>query len=204
MKKQLIESLLKLGCLQVRPKNPFTYASGLIGPLYCDNRLSLSDPKTRNLIADLFKQIAENIKIDVDAVMGVATAGIPHGMLLADRLNLPFLYIRSKAKGHGRENLIEGKWQEGMKVLMVEDLINQGSSISSARENILQAGGKVDECFSIVDYEFYKPKQNFTVHSLVSFSELMTHCQESGYLSAEDISLAKKWHEDPTSMYKNS
>ena len=196
MKEQLLNALLNLGCLQVKPSEPFSYASGLHGPIYCDNRLSLSDPKVRSLIADSFAEKFKELNLSVDSLMGLATAGIPHGALLADRLNLPFNYIRSKAKGHGKKNLIEGKWQEGQKVLVIEDLVNQGASLSSAVKNIMEAGGEVAGCFCIVNYEFFSTS-DYQIHHLVSFSDIIAHCKEKNFVTKDEVTLLENWHKDP-------
>ena len=194
MKEKLLAALLDLNCLQVRPKDPFTYASGLRGPLYCDNRLALSDPETRNLIAEMFVTKFNELKLKVDSVMGLATAGIAHGMLLADRLDLPFAYIRSKPKGHGKANLIEGKWREGMQVLLLEDLVNQGSSLSEAKLAIEKSGGVVVSSFCIVNYEFNQPEKAGDLHERISFTELVNYCETSSRLNKEELHLVRDWH----------
>jgi len=197
MKEKLLAMLLDLNCLQVRPKDPFLYASGLCGPLYCDNRLALSDPEVRNLIAQMFTEKFKEQGPKVDAIVGLATAGIPHGMLLADRLNLPFAYIRSKPKTHGKGNLIEGKWSEGMRVLLVEDLVNQGSSLSQAKSAIEDNKGEVISTYCIVNYEFYKPEKAADLQELISFTELIKYCEKTKRLDSEELELVRKWHANP-------
>ncbi|HLW19292.1 MAG TPA: orotate phosphoribosyltransferase, partial [Cyclobacteriaceae bacterium] len=132
--------LLEIKAIKLQPQQPFTWASGWKSPIYCDNRLALSYPEVRTLIKGQLVEVAKEKFHGVEAIAGVATAGIPQGALLADALDLPFLYVRSKAKGHGMENMIEGKVTPGQKVLVVEDLVSTGGSSLKAVQDLRNAG----------------------------------------------------------------
>ena len=135
----IAQKLLQINAIKLSPQTPFTWASGIKSPIYCDNRVTLSYPEVRNLIRQSFTQLAKRYP-EVDYIAGVATAGIAHGALLADALNLPYIYVRSKAKEHGRQNLIEGELRAGAKLLVVEDLISTGGSSIKAVEALRVAG----------------------------------------------------------------
>ena len=140
---EIAEDLLEIEAIKLSPEKPFTWASGWKSPIYCDNRLSLSQPAVRSKIKTALALAISNSFDGVDAIAGVATAGIPQGALVADELDLPFLYVRSKSKGHGLQNLIEGKLEKGQKVVLVEDLISNGGSSLAAAEAVREAGAEV-------------------------------------------------------------
>jgi orotate phosphoribosyltransferase len=144
--------LLEIKAIKLQPNEPFTWASGWKSPIYCDNRLALSYPKVRSMIKGKLVEVARNKFEGIEAIAGVATAGIPQGALLADALDLPFLYVRSKAKGHGMENMIEGKVTEGQKVLVVEDLVSTGGSSLKAVQDLRNAGFNVVGMVAIFTY----------------------------------------------------
>ncbi|MEO1255948.1 MAG: orotate phosphoribosyltransferase, partial [Bacteroidota bacterium] len=125
---EIAADLLKIGAIKLSPKEPFTWASGWKSPIYCDNRLSLSFPDVRSKIKTALSLAISNSFDGIDVIAGVATAGIPQGALVAEELGLPFIYVRSKSKGHGLQNMIEGKIEQGQKVLLVEDLVSTGGS----------------------------------------------------------------------------
>ena len=133
---EIAADLLKIGAIKLSPNEPFTWASGWKSPIYCDNRLSLSYPAVRSKIKTALSLAISKSFSGIDAVAGVATAGIPQGALVADELGLPFLYVRSKSKGHGLQNMIEGKLEKGQKVVLVEDLISTGGSSLSAADGL--------------------------------------------------------------------
>nr|MCU0346243.1 orotate phosphoribosyltransferase [Saprospiraceae bacterium] len=152
---EVAKRLLQIKAIKLSPQKPFTWASGILSPIYCDNRLVLSHVDTRGFVKDCLVEKSKDFA-SFDAVAGVATAGIAHGMLLADALGLPFAYVRSKAKEHGRQNLIEGELPENAKVLVVEDLISTGGSSLQAVESVRQAGYKVVGVLAIFSYNFDK------------------------------------------------
>ena len=173
----------------------------MLSPIYCDNRVALSHPGVRaylkNCLAE--KSVAFG---DFDVVAGVATAGIPHGVLLADVLNKPFVYVRSSAKDHGRRNLIEGEMEPGNRVLVVEDLISTGGSCLQAVDALLDAGAEIVGVLAIFKYGFAKAQTAFAekkVHfqTLTNYDSLIQEAARIGYVTDEDLSILKKWRENP-------
>jgi orotate phosphoribosyltransferase len=202
---QIADNLLKINAIKLSPQNPFTWASGMRSPIYCDNRLSLSYPKVRNLICDAFALMALSFG-SYDIIAGVATAGIPHGMLIANRLDKPFIYVRDKAKGHGRQNQIEGELPEGKKVLLVEDLISTGGSSLKAVEAVRQAGGDVVGVMAIFSYGFEKAKKAFeenncTFKVLLEYETLINQASKSEYINEAEKSLLAAWNKDPEGWF---
>jgi len=196
--------LLRIGAVEVRPARPFTYASGLKGPIYCDNRKILAFPNERRMIRDGLKQLLEISGWHYDQLAGLATAGIPHAALLADFLEKPMVYIRSKVKGHGRGNQIEGIFRPGEKLVLVEDLINQGSSLDQALNGVANAELHAVGCLSIVTYQMSKAqavskKWSMPSLSLTDFDSLCVAAGEMGILSDKEIGLLRKWRDDPKS-----
>jgi orotate phosphoribosyltransferase len=202
--RELLLSMFEIGCIQVRPKDPFTYASGLKGPIYCDNRLIPTHPKLRMMVAEGFSKIIEEKKLDYDVITGVATAGITHATLLAHIRNEPLAYARSKPKGHGQGRMVEGDVKPGQRLLLVEDLVNQGSSIAKVIEGIRERGNEVDFAMAIVDYEMEQAKKvmkNLKVElfSLINFITLADIAFKENILDREGHDLLLKWHENPQS-----
>jgi len=152
-------SLLQIKAIKLSPSEPFTWASGLKSPIYCDNRLLLSYPDIRTIVVDAFADHISQYKVDM--IAGVATAGIAHGALLAQKLGLPFVYVRSKAKGHGRQNQIEGELTTKENVLLVEDLISTGGSVIAAAEALKSVDVNVTAACAIFSYSFDKAAANF-------------------------------------------
>ena len=140
---QIAKKLLEIKAIKLSPKDPFTWASGWKSPIYCDNRLSLSYPEVRKFIQEKLTSVIRTHFLNIEAIAGVATAGIPQGVLIADKLDVPFVYVRSKAKGHGMENMIEGKITPGQKVVVVEDLVSTGGSSLKAVNDLRAAGFEV-------------------------------------------------------------
>ena len=201
-KSQTAELLLKLKAIKLNPSDPFVWTSGWKSPIYCDNRILLSDPKSRNIIANYFSEIIKNKYDDVEVIAGVATGAIGIGMLVAQKLNLPFIYVRPEAKKHGRKNQIEGKISENQKIVVIEDLISTGKSSLNAvkvlRESNLELMGMV----AIFTYGFDKSIENFekdkvNLSTLSDYNELVKKAIDIKYISENDSDTLKKWNEDP-------
>ncbi|MGI1821225.1 orotate phosphoribosyltransferase [Exiguobacterium sp. TRN 1102] len=198
--KQIAEALLQIEAVTLSPTEPYTWSSGLKSPIYCDNRLTLSFPNVRQVIVDgLVKSVNPT---EVDVIAGTATAGIPHGALLADRLGLPFIYVRSSAKGHGKGNQIEGKLEAGARVLVIEDLLSTGMSSIDAAQAIREAGGEVTGIQAIFSYglpvlEKNLADANLTATSLTTFSELIEVAENTGVLNRSELDSLRAWQEDP-------
>ena len=200
---QTAKYLLEVEAVQLRPNNPFTWASGWKSPIYCDNRLTLSFPEVRNFIA---KSLAEIIKSEfptVEAIAGVATAGIPQGALVAAELNLPMLYVRSKAKGHGMTNLIEGKVVQGQKVIVIEDLVSTGGSSLKAVQDLKNNAIEVLGMAAIFNYGFDKATENFTnantkLICLSDYTHLIKHAVANNYVAKHDVDTLTEWRNDPS------
>jgi len=198
---EVARRLLQINAIKLSPQKPFTWASGMQSPIYCDNRLSLSHPAVRNFILACFVEAAAGFR-PIDAVAGVATAGIPHAALLADRLSMPFAYVRSKAKGHGRQNLIEGELPAGARVLLVEDLISTGGSSLKAVAALREAGCQVAGVLAIFTYEFDHAKSAFAeancrLETLSNYSALLQEAVEQQYVSASDLQTLQQWRASP-------
>jgi orotate phosphoribosyltransferase len=199
MKKIIARKLLELGCVKFSPDKPFVYASGLTGPIYCDNRMILSHVEFRNLVVESFQTIIETEGWSFDLLGGIATAGIPYAAIVADRLKKPMIYIRPKAKGHGKKNQVEGDFNHGQVVLLFEDLVNQGSSVLEAFGGLKEAGLKAYICLSIVDYEMPTAKRNLSeaqirLVSLTDFSSLVETAFELELIKLENKNDLYKWH----------
>ena len=200
--KIVAKKLLEISAIKLNVENPFSWASGWKSPIYCDNRLSLSYPEVRTYIKnELANTIKENFD-EVEAIAGVATAGIPQGALVADTLNIPFIYVRSKPKGHGMENLIEGKITAGQKVVVIEDLVSTGGSSLKAIEALKKSEFSVLGMVSIFTYGFPIAEENFTKEkvkliSLSSYNELIDAALNLNFVTQEQISDLKKWRENP-------
>lgn len=158
---QIAAQLLEIEAVFLSPEDPFTWASGIKSPIYCDNRVSLSYPKARDLIRDSFVELIQEQYPGLDAVAGVATAGIPHASLIADKMQLPMCYVRSSSKDHGRTNQIEGKLKHGAKLVVVEDLISTGGSSLKAVEALKEAGFEVLGLVAIFTYNLQKAQDAF-------------------------------------------
>lgn len=200
--KIVAKKLLEIDAIKLNVDSPFTWASGWKSPIYCDNRLSLSYPEVRTYIKNQIAiAIQENFK-EVEAIVGVATAGIPQGALVADALNVPFIYVRSKPKGHGMENMIEGKITTGQKVVVIEDLVSTGGSSLKAIDALKKSKFSVLGMVSIFTYGFPVAEENFAKEnvrliSLSSYSELINEALKLNYVTQEQISNLNKWRENP-------
>lgn len=198
---KIAKALLEVGAVDLKPNDPFTWASGIKSPIYCDNRLTMSSPIVRKEIA---KGLAEAINHNfpgTEAVAGTATAGIPHAAWVSDVLELPMMYVRSKAKEHGRGNQIEGKIVSGQKVVVIEDLISTGGSSLTAVEALQKAGMEVLGVLSIFTYGLPKAEQTFeeagiSFVSLTNFDALVNEAKEMSIVLEDDIPMLTKWHDD--------
>lgn len=195
-------SLLEIEAIKLRPEEPFKWASGWNSPIYCDNRLSLSFPSVRNLVKEgLISLIRSNFP-QAEAVAGVATAGIPQGALIADAMNLPFIYVRPKPKDHGMTNLIEGKVTPGQKVVVVEDLISTGGSSLKAVEALKNSGFDVLGMAAIFTYGFSLAEDNFKnaavkLVTLSNYDTLVAEAVKKDIIKAKDLESLKDWRKDP-------
>ena len=202
LEKLFAEKLLKIKAIKLQPDNPFTWASGWKSPFYCDNRKTLSYPALRNFVKlELSRLVMENFP-DCDAIAGVATGAIPQGALVADELNLPFVYVRSKPKDHGLENLIEGEPRPGMRVVVVEDLISTGGSSLKACEAIRRDGCEVAGMVASYTYGFDVAKEafraaNVELLTLTNYEAVVETAVATGYIRPEDVAVLHEWRKDP-------
>ena len=200
--KTVAKSLLDIKAVLLSPDKPFTWASGWLSPIYCDNRLTLSYPNVRKDIENgLAKLIKDNFP-DAACLMGTATAGIAHAALVADILDLPMGYVRGGAKSHGRNNRIEGKVEPGMKVVVVEDLISTGGSSLECVEALREAGCEVIGLIAIFTYGLPKATTNFEAANckyatLTDYDTLIEVAKENNYIKDEDMEKLKAWKKDP-------
>ena len=200
--KETAKLLLQINAIKLNPKNPFTWASGWKSPIYCDNRIILSYPKIRKLICDfLASLIDQNIK-DYDLIAGVATGAIGIGMLVANKLDKPFIYVRSDRKKHGRKNNIEGFYKKDQKVVVIEDLISTGKSSLDACDSLISENLKIKSLVSIFNYNFDISEENFKskkieYFSLCSYNYLIDYALENNFLSSSEIDELRKWRNDP-------
>ncbi|WP_251549095.1 orotate phosphoribosyltransferase [Neobacillus muris] len=207
MKKLIAERLLTIEAVALKPNDPFTWTSGLRSPIYCDNRLTLSYPKIRSEIAQgLSELIRENFP-GAEVIAGTATAGIPHAAWVSELLDLPMCYVRSKAKGHGKGNQIEGKADKGQKAVVVEDLISTGGSVITAVQALREAGCEVLGVVSIFTYGLQKGKQAFEEagiisQSLTDFPTLIETAIEKEYIGEKDKASLLVWSVDPAEWSK--
>ncbi|RTQ95363.1 orotate phosphoribosyltransferase [Lysinibacillus telephonicus] len=199
LQKEIAHAMLKVGAVELNPNELFTWASGIKSPIYCDTRLTISDPIIRKQIAN---GLAQNIKeyfSETEVVAGTATAGIPHAAWVSDILELPMVYVRSKAKEHGRGNQIEGKIKAGQKVVVVEDIISTGGSSITAVEALRAAGCEVVGVVCVYTYNLPRAEQafkdgNVKYVSLTNFDYLVEAAMESGAIKSEEIPFLKDWH----------
>jgi orotate phosphoribosyltransferase len=204
---KVAEFLLQIKAIKLQPTNPFTWASGWKSPIYCDNRITLSHPSVRTYIRQKLTQLVQEEFGSVDLIAGVATAGIPQGVLVAQELGLPFAYVRAKAKEHGTGSLIEGEIVEGQRVVVVEDLISTGKSSIQAIEALRGAGLSVAGLVSIFTYGFDLAEENFKQakcrhSSLSNYTTLIEYAAEHSFIGENDVELLAKWRKDPANWGK--
>jgi len=207
MKHLIAEKLLEINAVALKPEEPFTWTSGLRSPIYCDNRLTLSYPEVRKAIASGLQKLIEEHFPGTELIAGTATAGIPHAAWVSDLMDLPMCYVRSKAKGHGKGNQIEGKAEAGQKVVVVEDLISTGGSVVTAVNALKEAGCDVLGVVSIFTYGLEKGKQvfaeeNIQSYSLTDFTTLIEVAINKGYVSAENQESLLQWSKDTAAWSK--
>lgn len=202
IEQKVAEFLLQIKAIKLQPNNPFTWASGWKSPIYCDNRITLSHPAIRTYIRQKLTDLVQEEFGSVSVIAGVATAGIPQGVLVAQELGLPFIYVRSKAKEHGTGSLIEGEFSPGQRVVVVEDLISTGKSSLQAVQALRDAGCEVAGLVAIFSYGFDAAEENFKnakcpFFTLSNYSALTEYAKEHSFVSDEDLKLLRKWREDP-------
>ena len=207
LRSEIASILLSIGAVKINVQSPFTWSSGIRSPLYCDNRLILSHPNVREIIKSGLIEEGKNFD-KYDAIAGVATAGIPHGMLLADALHLPFAYVRAKAKSHGRKNQIEGDLTPGSKILVIEDLISTGGSSMAAVKALEENGMQVIGVLAIFSYGFKDADNLFNstgcpFKTLTNLEELLIQAKKLRSLSDNDMREVLKWKQSPKNWYDN-
>ena len=204
---KIAKSLLQINAIILQPSTPFVWASGWLSPIYCDNRKTLSFPKIRTHIKHSLAKIVKDYYKEIDIIAGVATAGIPHGSLLAEELDMPFIYTRSKAKEHGKKNQIEGYFKKGQSLILIEDLISSGKSSIEAANTLKEAGLKVRGIVSIFTYGFDAAAKNFKdadleYISLCDYNTLLREAKKQGYIKENDLPILKEWRNTPSSWKK--
>lgn len=200
--KEVATSLLQIKAIKLQPAKPFTWASGWKSPIYCDNRKTLSFPAVRSFIATCFADRVRGLYPDASLIAGVATGAIAHGVLAAEKLGLPFIYVRTGAKEHGLGNQIEGYYEPGSNVVVIEDLVSTGGSSLGAVKVLREAGCNVLGMLAIFTYQFTKASDAFIAEScrldtLSNYGVLIEMALESGYISEDDLITLKEWRVDP-------
>ena len=203
MKTQIAKDLLKIKAVFFRPEEPFTWASGIKSPVYCDNRLTLSDVQVRGDVENGLASLVREYYPEVEVLMGTSTAGIAHAAIVGHLMNLPMGYVRSGAKDHGRKNQIEGKLLPGQKVVVVEDLISTGGSVLEVVEILREAGAEVLGVVSIFTYGMRKGLErmaaaNVVNHSLTDFDTIAAIAAEEGYIRREDVARRIEFRNNPS------
>jgi orotate phosphoribosyltransferase len=204
---QIAAYLLETQAVRLRPEQPFQWSSGWNSPIYCDNRVTLSYPHIRSFIKNALAQAIQDRFPDVQAIAGVATAGIAQGALVADILNLPYLYVRPEPKSHGMGNQIEGKLEKNQRVVLVEDLISTGGSSLKAAKAVQAAGGEVIGMAAIFTYGFSQADANFAAAGIPTlclshYNALLETAASQGYISPEAISTLEQWRQSPETWGK--
>ncbi len=201
--KKTAELLLQINAIKLQPNNPFSWASGWKSPIYCDNRITLSFPEVRNYLKQqLAKQVLDAYG-KPDVIAGVATGAIAIGALVAEELNIPFVYVRPEAKKHGRKNQIEGFLEANKTVVVIEDLISTGGSSLKAVEALKQHGAKVKGMLALFTYGFTIAEENFTkanvnLHTLSNYENLIEQAAETNYITREEINTLQEWRKNPS------
>lgn len=197
------ESLLQIKAIKLQPENPFTWASGWKSPIYCDNRLTLSFPTIRNYLKIEFAKQIEEVYGKPDYIAGVATGAIAIGVLVAEYMGVPFIYVRDKAKGHGRQNQVEGFFEPGSNVVVIEDLISTGGSSLKAVAALKEAGARVLGMMAIFTYDFPLAAQNFEeakvrLNTLSDYHHLLEQAQNQGAITEAQADVLKEWRKNPS------
>jgi len=207
MQIEVAKRLLAIDTIKIQPETPFTWASGWKAPIYCDNRKVLSFPETRSFICRQFTKLIREKYPNAEAIAGVATGAIAHGVLVAEALGLPFIYVRAKPKGHGLENLIEGDIQPGSKVVIIEDLISTGSSSLAAAEAVRNYGAEVLGMLAIFTYNFSLATRNFEdagieLTILSNYNLLLKLAHDSGEITDAQLESLNNWRKSPETWGK--
>ncbi len=205
--RKLASGLLRIGAVLLRPDEPFTWASGWRSPIYCDNRRILSDPELRSMVAEAFAEKVAELYPEAEVLAGVATGAIAHGVLVADRMCKPFVYVRPKPKDHGTGSQIEGKLPEGSKVVVIEDLISTGMSSLAAVDALRKAGADVLGMVAIFTYGFDLASERFEeagvpLVTLSNYGSLIDVATSAGLVKASDTEVLQRWREDPAGWNK--
>lgn len=208
LEKVVASNLLKIKAVFLKPNDPFTWASGIKSPIYCDNRLTLSYPEVRKVIEEGLASIIKEYYPTCEVVMGTSTAGIAHAAYVSDILNLPMGYVRSGAKDHGRKNQIEGVTPVNKNVVVIEDLISTGGSVIEVCNILKEAGANVLGIASIFTYELQSgltnlENANITNHSLSNFHTLIEQAHEENYIKKEDLTKLTAFQKDPSSDWQS-
>ncbi|WP_262733165.1 orotate phosphoribosyltransferase [Gaetbulibacter sp. NE] len=206
--KKTAEVLLQVNAIKLSPEEPFTWASGWKSPIYCDNRIVLSYPQIRNYIRETMAKQIEKQYGKPDVIAGVATGAIGIGILVAEYLGLPFVYVRPEAKSHGRKNQIEGHLEHGQNVVVVEDLISTGKSSLNAVAALKEAGANVKGMIAIFTYGFNVSKESFeaedlTLHTLSNYESLLDQALETNYITKKQQDLLAQWNANPSEWNAN-
>ena len=200
---EVTKKLLEINTIKIQPSSPFTWASGWLSPIYCDNRKILSYPETRTFICDQFVRIIKEKYPQVEVIAGVATGDIAHGALVAEKMGLPFIYVRSKPKDHGLENLIEGDLKVGQKVVIIEDLVSTGGSSLKAAEALSDFGGNILGMLAIFTYDFPVATENFNkagieLNTLSNYQTLINLALEMGEVDEDEMESLQSWRKNPS------
>lgn len=201
--KKTAELLLQINAIKLEPENPFSWASGWKSPIYCDNRIILSYPVIRNYIREEIAKQVEMLYGKPDVIAGVATGAIGIGMLVAEYLGLPFIYVRPEAKSHGRQNQIEGRLEENQNVVVIEDLISTGKSSLNAVDALQSSGANIKGMVAIFTYGFDTATENFKkkdieLHTLSDYSHLAKLASETSYIKEAQLTTLMEWRKNPS------
>ncbi|MBP1156243.1 MULTISPECIES: orotate phosphoribosyltransferase [unclassified Paenibacillus] len=204
---RIASDLLEIGAVALRPNQPFTWTSGLKSPIYCDNRLTISYPEIRDRIAEGFVSLIRDNFPDAEVIAGAATGGIPHAAWVAQKLGLPMVYVRDKAKGHGKENLIEGYIKPGQKTVIIEDLISTGGSSLKVALAVNDAGAQTLGVLGIFSYQFDKAKEAFEgtgipFETLTNYTALLDVALKVGSIQKQDLQALQAWRSNPAEYGK--
>ncbi|MFD0682575.1 MULTISPECIES: orotate phosphoribosyltransferase [unclassified Paenibacillus] len=207
LSEKVASALLQIQAVALRPQQPFTWTSGLKSPIYCDNRLTISYPEIRDLIAEGFVSLIRDNFPEAEVIAGAATGGIPHAAWVAQKLNLPMVYVRDKAKGHGKENLIEGAIQPGQKTVVIEDLISTGGSSLKVAQAVNDVGAKTLSVLGIFSYQFEKAAAAFNeagvpFETLTNYSVLLDVALKQGSIQEQDLQALQAWRLNPSEYGK--
>lgn len=205
--KQVAKDLLSIKAVTLSPEEPFTWASGIKSPIYCDNRLTISYPEVRKRIAKGIADIIRKKYPETEVIAGTATAGIPHAAWIAEELNLPMIYVRSKSKDHGRGKQIEGVLAEGQKVVLIDDLLSTGGSVLKAVDAAKNEGAAVLGVCGIFSYQLGKLDDNFKAYNLsyatlTNYTELIEVAEENDYIEEKQKEILHAWRKDPENWLK--